>query len=96
MTEIEQKVLLVRKYIMSKKNVDIIDINLKDGLDLQKLDYAYGIAYNFFYGQFIFNTCCYAQLFLNNIKKESTVSSIGFKQTISIVKNYYALTYLCI
>jgi flagellar biosynthesis component FlhA len=50
MTEIEQKVQLVRKYIHHKKGVDIVDINLKDGIDLQKLDYAYKIAFNFFYG----------------------------------------------
>jgi flagellar biosynthesis component FlhA len=49
MTEIEQKVQLVRKYIHQKKGVDIVDINLKDGVDLQKLDYAYKIAFNYFY-----------------------------------------------
>jgi len=49
MTEIERKVQLVRKYIHIKKSVDIIDIDLKDGLDLEKLDYAYNIAANFFY-----------------------------------------------
>lgn len=49
MTEIERKVQLVRKYIHIKKNVDIIDIDLKDGLDLEKLDFAYKIAFDFFY-----------------------------------------------
>lgn len=49
MTEIENKVQLVRKYIQVKKNVDIVNINLKDGLDLEKLYYAYNIAFNFFY-----------------------------------------------
>ncbi len=49
MTEIEQKVQLVRKYIHYKKNVDIKDIKLVDGKDLEKLDYAYRIAYDFFY-----------------------------------------------
>ena len=50
MTDIERKVQLVRRYIHHKKGVDIIDINLKDGIDLQKLDYAYKIALNFFRG----------------------------------------------
>ena len=50
MTEIENKVRLVRSYIYHKKNIDIVDINLKDGLDLQKLDFAYAIAHKFFHG----------------------------------------------
>ena len=50
MTEIEQKVLLVRKYIIAKKGIDINDINLIDGKDLAKLDYAYKYAWNYFYG----------------------------------------------
>ena len=49
MTEIEQKVQLVRKYIHHKKGVDIKNIKLVDGNDLDKLDYAYNIAYSFFY-----------------------------------------------
>lgn len=50
MTEIEQKVILVRKYIIAKKGIDIKDIHLVDGKDLQKLDYAYKYAHEFFYG----------------------------------------------
>lgn len=50
MTEIEQKALLVRKYIIAKKGVDIKDIHLVDGKDLAKLDHAYKYAYEFFYG----------------------------------------------
>ena len=49
MTEIEQKVILVRKYILAKKGIDIGDIKLVDGKDLDKLDYAYNIARNYFY-----------------------------------------------
>lgn len=51
MIEIEQKVQLVRRYIHHKKGIDIVNIELKDGLDLQKLDYAYGIALDFFKGR---------------------------------------------
>ncbi len=47
MTEIEIKVQTVRQYIHVRKGVDIVNIDLKDGLDLEKLDYAYGIAINF-------------------------------------------------
>ena len=50
MTEIEQKVQLVRKYIIAKKGVDIKDIHLVDGKDLSKLDYAYKYAWTYFYG----------------------------------------------
>lgn len=50
MTEIEQKVQLVRKYIYHQKGIDIKDIHLVDGKDLEKLDYAYKYAYEFFYG----------------------------------------------
>lgn len=50
MTEIEQKVQLVRKYIFAKKGIDKKDIHLVDGIDLQKLDYAYKFAYTYFYG----------------------------------------------
>ena len=49
MNEIEIKVQLVRKYIFDKKLIDIKDINLVNGIDLQKLDYAYQIAYSFFH-----------------------------------------------
>jgi len=49
MTEIEQKVQLVRKYIYEKKGKDIVNIKLVDGEDLDKLDYAYNIAFNYFY-----------------------------------------------
>lgn len=49
MTEIEQKVILVRKYIMAQKGVDIGDIKLTDGNCLDKLDYAYAIAHEYFY-----------------------------------------------
>ena len=50
MTEIEQKVILVRKYILAKKGIDIKDIKLVNGNDLSKLDFAYKIAYNYFKG----------------------------------------------
>ena len=46
MTEIEQKVQVVRQYIFNRKGVDIVDINLVDGTDLQKLDYAYNFIMN--------------------------------------------------
>ena len=46
MTEIEHKVQVVRRYIYENKGVDIIDIDLKDGLDLQKLNYAYNYIKN--------------------------------------------------
>ncbi len=48
MTEIERKVRLVRRYIHTLKGVDIVDINLKDGEDLAKLDYAYSFAAQYF------------------------------------------------
>ena len=46
MTEIEHKVQVVRKYIYQLKGVDIVNIKLVDGLDLQKLDYAYNYIMN--------------------------------------------------
>ena len=46
MTDIERKVQVVRQYIYNHKGVDIKDINLKDGIDLQKLDYAYNFIKN--------------------------------------------------
>tara|TARA_B110000046_G_scaffold141665_2_gene148395 strand:- start:275 stop:430 length:156 start_codon:yes stop_codon:yes gene_type:complete len=46
MTEIEQKVQVVRQYIFNRKGVDIVDIKLVDGTDLQKLDYAYNYIMN--------------------------------------------------
>ena len=49
MHSIDQKVHLVRRYIHHKKGVDIVNIDLKDGIDLQKLDFAYNVAFNFFY-----------------------------------------------
>lgn len=48
MTEIDHKVQLVRQYIFGKKNVDIGNINLIDGKDLEKLDYAYKFAFDYF------------------------------------------------
>lgn len=48
MTEIEHKVALVRKYILDRKGIDIKDIKLNDGLDLQKLNYAYKIAVKYY------------------------------------------------
>lgn len=48
MTEIEQKVQLVRKYIYELKGIDINNINLVYGKDLAKLDYAYKYALNYF------------------------------------------------
>lgn len=44
MTEIERKVIAVRQYIYNNKGVDIGDIKLVDGNDLDKLDYAYEYA----------------------------------------------------
>ena len=46
MTEIEEKVQVIRQYIFNRKGVDIVDINLVDGLDLEKLDYAYNYIMN--------------------------------------------------
>ena len=46
MTEIEQKAQVIRKYIFNRKGVDIVNINLVDGNDLQKLDYAYNFIMN--------------------------------------------------
>lgn len=48
MTEIEQKVATVVRYINKKKSVNIGNINLKTGLDLQKLNYAYNIAIKYY------------------------------------------------
>ena len=47
-TEIEQKVMLVRRYIHEFKGVDIGNIKLTDGEDLDKLDYAYRFAQQYF------------------------------------------------
>jgi hypothetical protein len=47
-TEIELKVQTVRKYIYAMKGIDIVNIDLKDGLDLEKLDFAYNIAIKYF------------------------------------------------
>lgn len=47
-TAIEQKVMLVRRYIHEFKGVDIIDIKLTDGMDLAKLDYAVQFAQQYF------------------------------------------------
>ena len=41
MTDIERKVQVIRQYIYDNKGVDIIDINLKDNLDIDKLNWAY-------------------------------------------------------
>ena len=46
MTEIEQKVMVIRQYIFNRKGVDIVNINLIDGKDLQKLDWAYNYITN--------------------------------------------------
>ena len=46
MNSIEHKVQVVRRYIYKHKGIDIVNINLKDGLDLEKLDYAYNFIMN--------------------------------------------------
>ena len=48
MTEIEQKVNLIVKYIFDKTGININNIILFDGEDLAKLDYAYNIAFEFY------------------------------------------------
>jgi len=47
-TDIEQKVMLVRRYIHEFKGVDIGNIKLNDGMDLAKLDYALKFAQQYF------------------------------------------------
>ena len=49
MTDIERKVILVRKYIFAKKGVDPGGIELRDHNCLDKLEYAYNIAREYFY-----------------------------------------------
>lgn len=46
MTEIEHKVQVIRQYIYNNKGVDIIDINLEDHNDIDKLNYAYNYIIN--------------------------------------------------
>lgn len=48
MTEIDRKVKAVVWYINQMKSVNIGDIKLETGLDLQKLNYAYDIAIKHF------------------------------------------------
>ena len=46
--EIEYKVMQVRRYIQEFKGVDIQNINLSNGEDLDKLNYAYKYAKQYF------------------------------------------------
>jgi hypothetical protein len=41
MTDIEQKVQIIRQYIFNRKGIDIVNINLQTYEDLMKLDWAY-------------------------------------------------------
>ena len=49
MTKLEQKIRLVVEYIKALKGVDIKDINVSTHEDIEKLNYAYGFAYKYFY-----------------------------------------------